>query len=268
MKKIILGIVLFVASVGCNKGMTAPPPVSGGNGGNDKPSAVYDVFLLLGQSNMAGRGLMIDGDEKVFDDNVFLLNDEGEPVPATNPLNRYSSIRKDLSAQQIGPGFSFSQEISKSTGRKVLLVVNARGGSHINEWAVGGDFYKEAVKRAKEAMRYGKLKAILWHQGEAGSSSPESYLDELSPIVNGLRKDLCAPGIPFIAGEIAAWHQNASKFNPVIGGIAAEIQNSDYVSSEGCTWLKDESDPHFSRNGQILLGKRYAEKVLEMCYGK
>ena len=28
--------------------------------------------------------------------------------------------------------------------------------------------------------------------------------------------------------------------------------------------LKDEEDPHFSRDGQILLGRRYADKVLEM----
>jgi hypothetical protein len=30
--------------------------------------------------------------------------------------------------------------------------------------------------------------------------------------------------------------------------------------------LKDETDPHFSREGQILLGERYAEKVMKMCY--
>ena len=66
-------------------------------------SQEYDVFLLLGQSNMAGRGTMIDGDEKVIHENVFLLNNKGKVEPATNPLNRYSSIRRDISEQQIGP---------------------------------------------------------------------------------------------------------------------------------------------------------------------
>ena len=47
----------------------------------------YDVFLLIGQSNMASRGIMLEGDKEVFDEKVFLLNEKGEPVPATNPLN-------------------------------------------------------------------------------------------------------------------------------------------------------------------------------------
>ena len=64
-----------------------------------------------------------DGDEQVFDENVFLLDDKGEPVPATNPLNRYSSIGKGGSKQQICPGFGFSKRLSKETGRKILLVV-------------------------------------------------------------------------------------------------------------------------------------------------
>ena len=59
----------------------------------------YDVFLLIGQSNMAGRGHMIDGDEEIIDENVFILDEKGEVVPARNPLNIYSSIRKNDTAQ-------------------------------------------------------------------------------------------------------------------------------------------------------------------------
>lgn len=261
-----------VLAVGCSGQYDAPPPVEGGgNGGGKNPdvSDEYDVFLLIGQSNMAGRGTMIAGDTEVFDSNVYLLDDKGNPVPATNPLNQYSSIKKDgANLQQIGPGFSFSKELTKATGRKVLLVVNARGGSNINEWKVGSTFYTEAVRRAKQAQQYGHIKAILWHQGESNSSNPSSYLDNLEPIANGLRKELGITTAPFIAGEIARWHANEAKFNPVIRQISTKISNSDYVSSEGCTWLKDATDPHFSRDGQILLGKRYAEKVLAKCYGK
>ena len=50
----------------------------------------YDVFLLIGQSNMAGRGYMVDGDRNIIHENVFILDDKGEVVPARNPLNQYS----------------------------------------------------------------------------------------------------------------------------------------------------------------------------------
>ncbi len=226
----------------------------------------HDVYLLIGQSNMAGRGTMIEGDTEVFDDNVFLLDSLGQPVPATNPLNLYSTIRKKVSMQQIGPGFAFSKKISEATGRRILLVVNARGGSSIEKWVVGGKYYSDAVSRTKQALEHGELKAILWHQGEADSESPEDYLDMLAPIVEALRTDLEAENVPFIAGEIAYWNETADLFNPVIRRISEKIDNADYVSAEGCGQLKDDSDPHFSRDGQLLLGERYAEKVLKMCY--
>lgn len=235
----------------------------------------YDVFLLIGQSNMAGRGTMLPEDLAGPIEGVYLLDTEGKVVPATNPLNQYSTIRKDIKHQQINPGVGFSKRVHAATGRKILLVVNARGGSNINEWVkgkvssdVGLAFYDEAVRRTKQATAHGTLRGILWHQGESNSSNPTGYMDKLKTLVSGLRSELNAPAVPFIAGEIAPWHSNRDKFNPIIRTIATEIPNSDWVSSEGCDMLKDESDPHFGRNGQLLLGERYAEKILRMVYGK
>ena len=110
----------------------------------------YDLFLLIGQSNMAGRGTMLPEDTEKPIDGVWLLNDKGEIEPAVNPLNKYSSIRKDLSMQQINPGYGFAKKIHESTGRKILLVVNARGGSSISQWnpdSKNYNFYAEAVRR-------------------------------------------------------------------------------------------------------------------------
>lgn len=258
MKKLILVAVvaLLAASV---------PHTTAARG---KKGQRYDVYLLIGQSNMAGRGRMIASDTTQILDGVWLLNDRGEIEPARSPLNRYSTIRKRLSLQQVGPGEGFSQELHRRTGRKILLVVNARGGSALEEWTKGrgNSFYEDAVRRAREAMRYGRLKAIIWHQGESNGSRSATYLDQLAGFVADLRADL--GDVPFIAGEIARWNKNAEAFNGVIAGIADRIPDSDYVSSEDCTPLIDASDPHFSRDGQLLLGRRYAEKILKRVYGK
>ena len=53
--------------------------------------------------------------------------------------------------------------------------------------------------------------------------------------------------------------------NNMIRTISDNIPNSSCISSEGCGMLKDATDPHFNRDGQILLGQRYAEKVLQMA---
>ena len=236
----------------------------------------YDVFLLIGQSNMAGRGYMLEEDMKVFDENVFILNEAGEIVPATNPLNQYSSIRKGMSIQRVGPGYGFAMKMSRETGRKILLVVNAKGGTTLSQWAKGegGDgFYEEAVRRTKQAMQYGTLKAILWHQGCGDSKNTDVYLDNLAIFVRNLRDDLGAD-VPFIAGELGQWRPNVAAFNEMIHSISEYIPKSDWVSSEGGMPIASPDpegepnlkDPHFDRASQIVIGERYADKVLKMCY--
>lgn len=243
---------------------------------NKVDSNEYDVFLLIGQSNMAGRGYMTEKDMEVFDKNVFILNDAGEVVPATNPLNQYSSIRKGMSIQRINPGFSFSKKIAKKTKRKILLVVNARGGTTLSQWSKGegGEgYYEEAVRRTKQAMQYGNLKAILWHQGCGDSKKTDVYLDKLGVFVQNLRTDLGAD-VPFIAGELGQWRSNVAAFNEMIHSISEYIPDSDWVSSDGGVPIASPDpegkpnmkDPHFDRKSLIIIGKRYADKVLKMCY--
>ena len=76
----------------------------------------YDLFLCIGQSNMAGRGYM---SEEVLDTipGVYLFNDRGQFEKAVNPLNRYSTIRKGMELQRVGPSYSFSKMIAVKTGR-------------------------------------------------------------------------------------------------------------------------------------------------------
>lgn len=239
----------------------------------------YDVFLLIGQSNMAGRGKM-EADDLSHIDGVWLLDNDDRPTPASNPLNRYSSVRKELSLQQIGPGYTFSREIAARTGHKILLVVNALGGSSIGQWSKRADLiqdknsigynrrqlYEEILVRARRARKYGAIKAILWHQGEANASEKliPYYMPALKQFVEDLRTDLDMPYLPFIAGELGSWRDNYVQFNEMLHSISSNIPFSSYVSSEGCAPNSD--NVHFTREAQFLLGERYAERVLEMCY--
>lgn len=226
-----------------------------------------DVYLLIGQSNMAGRGWMEAQDTLAPIEGVWLLGPEDTPVPAKNPLNQYSTIRKSLDMQQICPGTEFSHAMYEHNGRKILLVVNAKGGSRLDEWEEGTEFYNEAVRRTLEACKYGTLKGILWHQGCSDCTEERlaTYLDRLTGMVASLRLDLGVDEkVPFIAGELGYWINMSSEFNEMIHGISGAIPGSGWVSAEGCGMRADESDPHFSREGQLLLGHRYAEKYIKM----
>lgn len=247
----------------------------------------YDVYLVIGQSNMAGRGEMTESDKDVIP-GVYILDDRDSIVPASAPLNIYSSVRKKKEIQGVNPSLSFCKVVSEKTSRKILLVVNARGGTSIERWMkdykgtvrysakVDGperdgmlipSLYEEAVRRARIAMQYGQLKGILWHQGESNSDKDASkqYLSQLNRFVTDLRNDLNAPDVPFVAGEIYEGYKNAVYFNRQIRKISRKIDNAYCVSSKGCTSNPDNL--HFSRDGQILLGKRYAAIILDKVYG-
>ena len=244
----------------------------------------YDVYLLIGQSNMAATNKMklLPSDTTEIIPGVWLLNDKDIPEPAKNPLNRYSSVTSNDGG--LGLGTSFGKKISAKTNRKVLLVVNALGGTEIEQWAKDApniwrkgskaygkkQLYAEAVRRAKEGLKYGKLKGVLWHQGEGNSGSGKvgKYPSQLSEFVKNLRKDLNVPNVPFIAGELSYLRGNgtgSTNFNNMIRNIASFIPNSDWVSTEGLSTI-EEDQTHFNRESQLILGERYADKILKLTY--
>lgn len=245
-------------------------------------STAYDVYLCIGQSNMAGRGDMLPGDDAVVE-GVWLLDSLDRPVPATAPYNRFSTIAKRASFQAINPAWQFSKDMAESSRRKVLIVSNARGGTGLDAWqkdyvptlndgfgrqfgdeqklwgTVIPQYYSEAVRRARAAMKYGKLKAIIWHQGESDISKADTYIKRLSRMVNDLRTDLKAPKVPFVVGEIYKDHAKAEVINSVLRAVPDAIPYTRCVTTEGLTSKPDNT--HFDRAGQIELGHRYAEAV-------
>lgn len=228
--------------------------------------AQKDLYFLIGQSNMSGRAPIMARDTVTLK-HVYLLNEEGQWVPASNPLNRFSNIRKSLSMQKLGPGYSFAKTLrSRLPGHTIYLVVNAHGGSTIAEWQKGGTYYDNSLKRILIAMKTAKLKAIIWHQGESDSNDPDTYMKKLEKMVSDFRKDLGMPELPFIAGETGQWKPIHKKINEVIDTIPKYISNSAVVSSKGLSHIGTVSSPHFDEKGQLTLGKRYAEKVLKMVY--
>lgn len=149
-----------------------------------------DVFLLIGQSNMSGRGVMIASDTLAPIAGTWLFKDSLTWEPARNPLNRYSTLEAGSAANQVGPGFGFATEIRRLLpGTEIGLVVNARGGSSIVSWAKGTQYYKDALTRARQGAKAGKLKGILWHQGETDKTDA-AYLDKLVGLMESLRKDI------------------------------------------------------------------------------
>lgn len=102
--------------------------------GYQGPREKLHIYLLIGQSNMAGRAPFTTEEGKVIK-RCYLLNDKGVWEPAKNPLNIYSTIRKQAGMQKMNPGYMFAKTmLDKDKDISIGLVVNAKGGTKIEPW--------------------------------------------------------------------------------------------------------------------------------------
>ncbi len=227
-----------------------------------------DIILAIGQSNMAGRAPYADATEPMED--VYLLTPAGYMEVSSNPMNKYSNIRKDLSVQGMGPHYTCALALRDSLQKPFGFVVNAQGGSSIKLWyEQGKSNYDATVKRARLAQRYGTIRAIIWHQGSADNSAGlkddfADYKSKLTAMVNNLRSDLELGDTWFILGELSE-RSDFDRFNEeVVQKVSSYITHADYIGTEGTSLMGDNI--HFDAPSVRLLGKRFADKIIEHVY--
>ncbi|MFB9054209.1 DNRLRE domain-containing protein [Formosa undariae] len=230
----------------------------------------FDVYLLIGQSNMAGRGEIGALDEVPLE-NAYLF-DGTAWENAKAPLNKYSTVRKDIEYQKLNPGYTFARKLAAYTNRGIGLVVNARGGTKIELWEKGYsgaddlDLYEEAVARLLEAKKDGMFKGIIWHQGESNQNSSSTYMQKLKQLVADLRADLGENAF-FVAGEINKWRAASVPLNTIISTVSNDINQASFVKSDDLAPINgDLEDPHFDTFSQRILGGLYADEILENVY--
>ncbi|MCX6267343.1 MAG: sialate O-acetylesterase [Bacteroidetes bacterium] len=223
-----------------------------------------DIYLLIGQSNMAGRAQILAPDFDTLWGAFLFTGDSASPwEPAVNPLNKYSTIRRELSIQQLSPGYYFAKSLmSGDHGKRIGLVVNARGGTSIDLWGPGTTYFNDAITRTRQAMPFGSLKAILWHQGESDVKyNQKEYPEKITVLINALRNELQSPSLPFIAGEVAEEKPKRAEFNVLLKETLARIPNTAVVRVTGLTTY---DSTHFDTRSMRLLGERYATETIKL----
>lgn len=233
-----------------------------------KETNAMDLYLCIGQSNMAGRATIEEQDKDTLQNVYLFTGNENKPwEKAANPFNKYSTIRKEMRMQRISPSYGFAKEMSKSMpNKKIGLIVNAKGGTSIEKWIPGETLYNEAISQAKKALKTGgTLKGIIWHQGESNTARYKKYMGQITVLIEALRADLNAPNIPFVAGQLSPDKPQRANFNTMILELPNTVKNTGVVTSENTSTI-DET--HFDSASQRLMGKRYATEMLKLISEK
>lgn len=227
------------------------------------------IYILMGQSNMAGRG-DIEPEDKTPHKRVLMFETNNTWIPAIEPLTK-----DPHKYHGTGPGLAFGKAIAEKDPTTIIgLVPTAVGGTPLSRWSKGGDLYENAVQRAKAAMKDGTLKGIIWHQGESDTSSKElaeTYGARLKKMIADLRADLHAPDLPVVIGELGQFviHRTNGKPLPLAAVVdAALLDLPNHVPLTACVsskGLKDKGDQlHFDSPSQREFGRRYADLMWKL----
>ena len=274
MKKKLISIILFIVIFITTNAFSQDPN--------------FHIYLCIGQSNMEGAARAELQDSTVNPrfqvmvavDCENLGRTKGNWYPAVPPLCRCRT--------NLGPADYFGRTMVANLPEnvKVGVIVVAIGGCKIElfdkenyqtytetapGWMKGmikeydGNPYGRLVEMAKLAQKDGVIKGILLHQGESNTND-SLWTRKVKGVYDSLMKDLNLKpeNVPLLAGETVNADQGGvcAGMNTIIATLPQTLPNSYVISSAGCADGPDNL--HFSAAGYRELGKRYAEKMLEL----
>lgn len=224
------------------------------------------VFILAGQSNMAGRAF-VEPTDTISNKRVLSINKNGQLVYAKEPLHFYEPSMTGLDC-----GLSFAKNLITNIPDSItiLLIPTAIGGSSVEQWL--GDSTHRGVKllsnfqsKSEVAKSFGRIKGILWHQGEndANPIGISKYQIKLSSLFKVFRTIIGNKNLPILIGELGSYsseNENWRLINEKINEVAKKDSITYLISTFD---LKDKGDKvHFNSEGQRKMGERMASKFM------
>jgi Carbohydrate esterase, sialic acid-specific acetylesterase len=225
------------------------------------------IFLLMGQSNMAGRGVITDEFKNLENSQVLMLNAKSEWVSAKHPIH----FDKPKVAG-VGPGLAFGMALASVFPKDTIyLVPCAVGGTSITKWEPGAfdkatntQPYDDALLRIKEAMKKGKIKGAIWLQGESDSNpmAAATYLAKLTQLIERIRIVTNNPKLPFVVGELGTFRENYKLINAELHKLPSSFPFTSIATSENLTHKGDTT--HFNGASATVYGERFAKSMLTL----
>lgn len=260
-----------------------------------------DLWVLAGQSNMAGAGLI--GRKERPDPGILMYHNDGRWTVAQEPIHRIFAspppafrdfmVRawgKEAWDQNVamerkrvyggvGPALPFARHVRRHTGRTIGLVPCALGATGMSDWSPArkgegtGSLYGNMLTRI--AAVGGKVKGLLWYQGE-GETNPglqEPFERTWLAFVDAVRRDTGIPDLPVLYVQISRYSLDTDPNY----GLAWEAIRDRQRTAAGkrpnlfvvpAIDLPLDDLIHIGTEGHARLGKRLAEVALDKVYGK
>lgn len=192
---------------------------------------VGDVWLLGGQSNMQGCGMLFEALKPSPWVRAFYMDHRWRVAkePIHNMDAAVDEVHKILCGGALPPkntvtgtcpGTGFAQEMHRRTGVPQGLIAAAHGGTSMAQWDPakrhegGASLYGALLGRLRK--NGGKVAGLLWYQGEsdANADAMKVYTDAMIKLVRALRRDCRDPKLPVAVVQISrvlGWPLDAAR---------------------------------------------------------
>ena len=242
------------------------------------PVFVGDLWVLAGQSNMQGYGDLVDVTPP--DPKVMALENDGTWVEAKEPLHHWllNPQSQKIQPKGSGLGLPFAKTLVQETNIPIGLLPCAVGGTSMEQWDPAkknqgrSSLYGSMLSQIQRAG--GRVKGLLWYQGEAESSEANSkiYAKVFTAFIAAVRDDLHRPDLPFYLvqlGRFAVLNEAACKYWNAVQEVQRKIpEQIPHTAVVPAVDLELDDGIHIGTQGQKRLGHRLALVALRELYGR
>ena len=245
------------------------------------------VFLLSGQSNMAGADALVSDltpDQKKNVDSVIIYMDaEGDATRRGKWLTLGPGFGSKSS--NLGPELFFGRTLSDSMKTKIAIIKDAVSGAPLgttrngylppsSNGGIGGTLYKnmmthiDAAMKSFDTVRYTpRWAGFVWLQGETDAmiqSRTKAYETNLTNLISDIRAKTKTDGLPVILPMIdvqTRWIYN-SQIRDADIACRQKLKNVDTMDTKGLP----TNGIHYRAQGHVKIGTVCAQRWLSMHF--
>ncbi|MHB1484833.1 MAG: sialate O-acetylesterase [Saccharofermentanales bacterium] len=249
---------------------------------NATPYGPLKVYILAGQSNMAGVGQVSDLPGELTDPENYVFSFvDGMVDPSIHC--QWSILKQGLGVDstKFGPELTFGLDLETARpDDRIALIKWSWGGTNLaSDWNPsagwcynGGGPYSEypgfkatVLQQIADLKNYWsevEIAGMIWMQGESDSldyTMANNYQTNLTNFIQAVRQDFGVPNMPFVIGRISDATQwtYRSTVRAAQANVADMVPNTSIINTDDLgRW---QNDPyHYDSSGQITLGSRFA----------
>ena len=247
---------------------------------------VGDVWIMAGQSNMEGCGLLADAAEPHPLVHNFYMTDEwkvaAEPLhtlwDTVDPI--HTTLRGGPSGPPVphergtGLGLHFGRYLVEKTGVPQGLIAAAHGGTTMTQWdpakkELGGEsLYGAMLRRFRK--NGSRCAGVIWYQGESDANEQDAsvYEARMKTLIASMREDMGNPDLPFVMVQLsrvvnwgpegACWWNAIQELQRKLGDTIPNVATVPAID------VTLDDSIHVSGRGHGVLGKRVAQAMLAL----